>query len=257
MGKVYAVVLAAGSGRRMGGEVAKQYQLLGGKPVICHALSAFEQSVADEVVLVVSAGMEAYARREIVEPYGLRKVRAIIVGGGRRCDSVYAGMCEIGRALGGACQADNAGWGEHLGSPVADEGDIVLVHDGARPFVTPDLIARMADAAGRNACAVPAVPVKDTIKLVKNGFVAETPERSMLYAVQTPQAFCFPVLWKAFEKYYGCSGQGVEMTDDAMLVESMLGVKAAVETGDYKNMKLTTPEDMVLAHAFLGQGQEK
>lgn len=252
MGKVYAIVLAAGSGRRMGGEVAKQYQPLCGKPVICHTLAAFEQSIADTVVLVVSAGMEEYAKKEIVAPYGFRKVRAVVAGGARRCDSVYAGMCHINRALREETRQDGAGQEKKdAADKVFGSGEIVLVHDGARPFVTPELIAQMARAAKRDVCAVPAVPVKDTVKLVKNGFVEGTPERSALYAVQTPQAFCFPVLWEAFEKYYGLSRQETEITDDAMLVECMLGQKIAVEKGDGRNIKLTTPEDMAFACALL------
>lgn len=237
MEKVYVIVLAAGNGSRMGGEIAKQYQLLCGKPVLFYTLSAFEQSAADEVALVVSENMRDYARRELVERYGFGKVKAVLAGGLKRCDSVYAGM-------------------RYIHAQAAEE-TLVLVHDGARPFVTPELITSMIAAAKRDACAVPAVPVKDTIKQVRCGLVAGTPERHELYAVQTPQAFRFPVLWEAFEKYRRAAAEEPErlpeITDDAMLVERMLGRKIAVAEGDYRNIKLTTPEDMLLAKAFLAE----
>lgn len=238
MKKVYAIVLAAGNGRRMGGGIAKQYQPLCGRPVICYTLSAFEQSAVDEVVLVVAENMTEYARTEIVERYGFHKVKNVVAGGVKRCDSVYAGMSSIRAA----------------------KDAVVLVHDGARPFATPKLIGGMIEAAKKHGCAVPAVRVKDTIKQVRCGFVAGTPKRSELYAVQTPQAFHYSVLWEAFEKYHCLhaqeSGQLPEITDDAMLVECMLGKKIAAVEGDYRNIKLTTPEDMILARAFLTEHGE-
>lgn len=265
MKKVYAIVLAAGNGSRMGGEIAKQYQPLCGKPVLYYTLSAFERSAADEVVLVVSEQMTEYARREIAERFGFRKVTAVIAGGATRCDSVCAGMrcvrarMESGSFGAGECM-DMDGAASCAGGAGGMRGeDIVLVHDGARPFVTPELIAKMIDAAQRDACAIPAVPVKDTIKRVQSGFVGETPERNGLYAVQTPQAFRFSVLWEAFERYKertAAAGKAPEITDDAMLVESMLGRRIAVAEGDYRNIKLTTPEDMVLARAFLAERGE-
>lgn len=246
MEKVYALVLAAGNGRRMGGEIAKQYRMLLGKPVICHTLAAFEESVVDEVILVVSAGMEVYAREEIVEKYRFCKVKGIVVGGRERCDSVYAGMCHIRTGC--------------SGQTVPQDGVTVLVHDGARPLVTPELIKRVVETAKKEPCVVPAVPVKDTIKRGRDGFAQETLDRSALYAVQTPQAFQFFVLWEAFGKYNQKSGEATKqipcITDDAMLVECMLGKKAALVEGDYCNIKLTTPEDMLVARAFLMRGEE-
>ncbi|MDE6874476.1 MAG: 2-C-methyl-D-erythritol 4-phosphate cytidylyltransferase [Lachnospiraceae bacterium] len=246
MERIYAIVLAAGNGSRMGGDIAKQYRLLGGKPVLCHTLAAFEQSVVDAVVLVVQAGAEEYAQTQIVRKYGFCKVAAVIVGGSQRCDSVYAGMRYIMEACG---ESGREAW-------------IVLVHDGARPFVTPELAERMADAAKKNGCAVPAVPVKDTIKQVRDGFAAGTLQREELYAVQTPQAFRAGLLWEAFGKYGQLAAQGdtcgqlLGITDDAVLVERMLGMKAAVVDGDYRNIKLTTPDDMIVARAFLMEAEK-
>lgn len=236
MKKVSAIILAAGNGHRMGGTIAKQYQILKKNPVICHTLTAFERSIIDDMVLVVSPGMEEYAK-EIVSKYNFQKMEAIIPGGRERSDSVYAGMCYLYANL----------------SEKEREDAVVLVHDGARPLVTPKLIARMVEAAEKEGCAIPAVPVKDTIKRVRNGFVEGTPDRSELYLVQTPQAFHFFVLWEAFEKYYADKivQKEIKITDDAMLVECMLKKKVAVVEGDYHNIKLTTPEDMYIARAFM------
>lgn len=237
MRKVYAIILAAGNGHRMGGTIAKQYQILKKKPVICHTLTAFEQSITDHVVLVVSPGMEEYVKKKIVSKYNFQKVEAIVPGGKERSDSVYAAMCYLYANL----------------SEKEREDAVVLVHDGARPLVTPELIARMVNAVKKEACAIPAVPVKDTIKQVGGGFVKGTPDRSELYLVQTPQAFHFFVLWEAFEKYYSDKAfqKEIKITDDAMLVECMLEKKVAVVEGDYHNIKLTTPEDMEIARAFM------
>lgn len=237
MKKVYAIILAAGNGQRMGGAIAKQYQLLEKKPVLCHTLTAFEQSVADHVVLVVSPGMEEYVKNEIVGKYNFQKVEAIVPGGKERSDSVYAGMCYLHANL----------------QKKEREDAVVLVHDGARPLVTLELIAKMVNAAEKEVCAIPAVPVKDTIKRARNGFVEETPDRSELYLVQTPQVFHFLVLWEAFEKYYANEAiqKEIKITDDAMLVECMLEKRVAVVEGDYHNIKLTTPEDMDIARAFM------
>jgi 2-C-methyl-D-erythritol 4-phosphate cytidylyltransferase len=242
MRKVYAIILAAGNGHRMGGTIAKQYQILKKKPVLCHTLTAFEQSVTDRVVLVVSPGMEEYAKKEIVSKYNLKKVEAIVSGGKERSDSVYAGMCYLHANL----------------SKKEREDAVVLVHDGARPLVTPELIAKMVNAVKKEACAIPAVPVKDTIKRAGNGFVKGTPDRSELYLVQTPQTFHFLLLWEAFEKYYADKvvQKEVKITDDAMLVECMLKKKVAVVEGDYHNIKLTTPEDMYIARAFMVEQRE-
>ncbi|MDE7300009.1 MAG: 2-C-methyl-D-erythritol 4-phosphate cytidylyltransferase, partial [Lachnospiraceae bacterium] len=164
MRKSYAVILAAGSGTRMGGTVAKQYQLLGDKPVLYYSIRAFEESEVDGIVLVTADGTQEYVKKEIVEKYGFRKVIAVAAGGEERMDSVLEGL----RNLPG-------------------EG-VVLVHDGARPFVTVELIRRLLARMESEAACIPAVPVKDTIKHVCGGIVADTPDRSSLFAVQTPQA---------------------------------------------------------------------
>lgn len=231
MKKSYAVILAAGSGTRMGGAVAKQYQLLGERSVLYYSVRTFEESAVDGIVLVTADGMQEYVKKEIVEKYGFGKVIAVTAGGKARMDSVCAGL----RAL-------------------PEEG-IVLIHDGARPFVTAELIGRLLTRMEGEAACIPAVPVRDTIKRARNGAVIDTPERSGLFAVQTPQAFELGVLRLSFQKYREWKQEHpqeeMEVTDDAMLVEKMLGRRVAVENGDARNIKLTTPEDRIIAEAFL------
>lgn len=221
----YAIVLSAGRGSRMGGDLPKQYQLLGGKPVLYYSLQAFEESRVDGVVLVVEDGMQDYVEREIIKPYGFSKIIAMATGGKERYHSVYAGLRKIPKEA------------------------VVLIHDGARPFVTVGLIHRMMEKAAKGVACVPALPVKDTIKEAENGIVTGTPQRDRLYAVQTPQAFGLSLLLKAYEIFW--SRRGAAITDDAMLVEQMLGERVCLVEGEPRNIKLTTPEDMMLAELFL------
>ncbi len=231
MKKSYAIILAAGNGTRMGGAVAKQYQLLGGKPVLYYSVRAFEESAVDGIVLVTAAGMEEYAANEIVGRYGFRKVMAVTAGGEQRADSVLEGLRRM------------------------PEDGIVLIHDGARPFVTPDLIHRLLARMEEETACIPAVPLKDTVKRAEGGVVTDTPDRSRLFSVQTPQAFEVGLLRRAFQKYgerkQQHPGERQEITDDAMLVEKMLGGRVVLEEGDYRNIKLTTPEDRFFAEALL------
>ncbi len=176
--RITAIVLAAGRGRRMGSRIQKQYMQLAGQPLICHALRAFEQSPVDDIILVCGSGEEEYCRREIVDAYGFAKVRAVIPGGAERYDSVYAGL----KAAAGC--------------------DYVLIHDGARPCVTEEIIRAAIDGARQyEACEI-AVPVKDTIKVTDaDEFAVETPPRSSLWAMQTPQAFSYPLVYEAYRRF--------------------------------------------------------
>lgn len=230
MKECYAVVLAAGSGRRMGGDVAKQYRILYGKPVLYYSLKAFEKSNIAGIVLVVSEDMREYVQKEVVEKYHINKIKAIVAGGRERQDSVKAGIM------------------------ILPKDSYVLVHDGARPFVTLELIQRMIDEVQVKKACIPAVPVKDTIKQVRNGEIAATLERAGLYAAQTPQAFATILLQEAFQKAEEMLSP-LQVTDDAMLVEEVLGRKVAVVEGDYRNIKLTTAEDFLIAQAFCSKMQ--
>ena len=166
--KICAVVLSAGRGRRMESAIQKQYMCLNGKPMIVHTLAAFERSCVDEIILVAGAGEEEYCRKEIVEAEGFQKVKAVVTGGKERYDSVFAGL----KAASGC--------------------DYVLIHDGARPCVTGEIIKRAADGAEQYGACVVGMPVKDTIKVAdEQEYASHTPDRSRLWMVQTPQAFSY------------------------------------------------------------------
>ena len=227
-----AVVLAGGQGKRMQSKVQKQYLMLGGRPLITYALEAFENSRIDEVVLVAGAGEEEYARTEIVEAYGFSKVKAVVAGGKERYHSVYEGL----KALKGC--------------------DYVLIHDGARPLVTEEIIMRAVEGAQQYEACVVGMPVKDTIKLADNqAFAAETPDRARLWQIQTPQAFAYPLIRDAYDRVMGDERLQVGITDDAMVVESQTDRKVKLIPGSYENLKVTTPEDLVIASALLAKRQ--
>lgn len=230
-GSVYGIVLAAGRGKRMGSETPKQYLMLGGYPVLYHSLKAFEDSQADGVILVTGAEEIDYCRARIVEKYGLHKVRAIVAGGAERYESVSCGLA--------ACES-------------CGDCRYVLIHDGARPLVTPEVInANIRCAAEFGAC-VTAVPSKDTIKLAnEENFVEDTPERSRLWIIQTPQSFAYEVVREAYDQRERMQDESV--TDDAMVVERYGRIPVKLMTGDYRNIKLTTPEDLPVMEALLGQ----
>lgn len=226
MEKITAIVLAAGSGKRMNSNVHKQYMLLAGKPVLYYALKAFEESSVTDIVLVTGAGEERYCRREIVERYGIRKVCAIVEGGRERYHSVYEGL----KAATGA--------------------DYVLIHDGARPLVTVEIIEKSIAAVKESLACVVGMPVKDTIKVVgEGGFAKDTPERSTLWQIQTPQSFSYALIADAYKKVLASCD--VMVTDDAMVLEQMTQQKVRVIEGSYRNIKITTPEDLMMAEAYL------
>lgn len=226
MEKVTAVVLAAGAGKRMNSTVHKQYMMLAGKPVLYYALKAFEESAVTDIVLVVGTGEIEYCRQEIVDLYGIQKVCAIVEGGKERYLSVYEGL---------------------LAAPGTD---YVLIHDGARPFVTVDMIARSIASARQYQACVVGMPVKDTIKVVDGeGFSKETPKRSTLWQVQTPQSFSYPLIRGAYEKVL--AQEDCAVTDDAMALELATGQQVKVIEGSYQNIKITTPEDLFVAEAYL------
>lgn len=228
MEKVTAVVLAAGSGRRMNSSVHKQYMMLAGKPVLFYALKAFEESEVTDIVLVVGQGEIEYCRREIVDKYGFQKVKAIVEGGKERYHSVYAGLS------------------------AAPGTDYVLIHDGARPFVDVDMIKRSMDGAKCYQACVVGMPVKDTIKVVgEDGTAKDTPDRNTLWQVQTPQSFSYPMILDAYTKII--AQEGCNVTDDAMVLEQMTGRQVRVIRGSYQNIKITTPEDLWVAEAYLNR----
>ena len=224
---VTAIVLAAGSGSRMNQKKEKQFLLLDGKPVLYYSLRTFEASIVDEIILVTKEKDIDYCRQEIVEKYGFTKVRRIVSGGKERYDSVQRGL------------------------KAADKrNNIIMIHDAARPFVTNRMILDSISAARRYKACTVAVPVKDTIKFVDEyEFGVETPDRSTLYIIQTPQTFDRGLLREAYDRLR-ISGDK-DITDDTMIVERYLDQRVKMVEGSYKNIKITTPEDMPVAEALL------
>ena len=231
-----AIVLSAGQGKRMGTSIQKQYIELCGKPIICYCLEAFEKSeIIDDVIMVAGAGQEDYVTEEIVNKYHFGKVRAVVSGGKERYDSVWNGLKAVRDGMAGE---------------EAKEG-YVYIHDGARPFIDDALLLRAKENVEQyHACAA-GMPSKDTIKIVdKDGFVADTPQRKYTWMIQTPQVFDYPLIHDAYEQLYQHMPE-VQITDDAMVVETMLQTPVKLYEGSYNNIKITTPEDLVIAESFL------
>lgn len=221
-----AVILAAGSGKRMNSDVKKQYLTINGKPLIYYALLAFEQSCIERIVLVVSPGEEEYCRKEIVEKYDFHKVERIVPGGAERYHSVYCGLKQL------------------------EDCHYVLIHDGARPFVTTAIIERALEAAREYKACVVGMPAKDTVKIsTEDNYADYTPVRSFVWTVQTPQAFEYSLIKEAYEKIL--ERNEVAVTDDAMVLEETMGIQVKLIQGSYYNIKITTPEDLKIAEVFL------
>ena len=229
--KSTAIVLAAGQGKRMGTKVQKQFLDLCGKPVLWYSLQAFETSAwVDEMILVTGEDLISYCKEEIVEKYGFRKVQAVVAGGTERYHSVYQGLQAISDV----------------------EQRIVFIHDGARPFLTEEMIERAYRETLEHGACVVGMPVKDTIKIAdENGFIRETPKRSLVWQIQTPQVFdaelIVPTYRQVIEREQELLAKGVQITDDAMVVETMCAHPVKLVQGSYENMKLTTPEDLKVA----------
>lgn len=225
--KCTAIVLAAGSGKRMGTAIPKQFLELEGKPLVYYALACFQKSpLMDEILLVTSPDAISYCREEIVEKYQLTKVSQVLAGGKERYDSVYQGLK--------ACQGT----------------DYVFIHDGARPFLTEKLLARGYETVRTYGTAIAGMPSKDTIKLVdSNGRVEETPSRDRVWLVQTPQIFAYDAIRTAYDRLQTSCKEGI--TDDAMVMEGLSQAEVHMFPGDYRNIKITTPEDLEIAKVFL------
>ncbi len=233
-----AIVLAAGRGNRMGTEVHKQYLLLAGKPIVCYSLQVFQDSdMIDEIILVTGEGEEDYCRKNFVEKYGVTKVSRIVTGGKERFHSVWNGLRET------------------------REDGYVFIHDAARPFVDAEMLVRLYETVRVHKACVAGMPVKDTIKIVDSECnVESTPDRSTLWMVQTPQVFELKLVKKAYQMLMeGMGGlQPIKytVTDDAGVVEAMLGHPVKLVEGSYKNIKITTPEDLEVGEVFAGRSCE-
>ncbi|HEQ60303.1 MAG TPA: 2-C-methyl-D-erythritol 4-phosphate cytidylyltransferase [Firmicutes bacterium] len=224
-----ALIPAAGMGRRMGASINKQYLELAGRPILAHTLALFENSPAIDRIIVISPQEEIpFCREQVVSRYGFRKVHDIVAGGAERQDSVRNGLAA-------------------LPDPRGD--DIVLIHDGVRPFMPAELLSEVIATAQQVGGCVVGVPVKDTVKEVSDHRVVGTPARERLWLAQTPQGFLFSVIRRAHDRALAENFRG---TDDASLVER-LGLPVAMVQGSYRNIKITTPEDLTLACAFLSE----
>lgn len=230
--KTVAIIPAGGAGRRMGNGIPKQYLTLAGIPIIVRTLQAFQRSpVVDEILLVVPEGDIPEVRQEIVARYGLSKVGLILPGGRERQDSVRNAL-------------------QH----VSDEHGIIVIHDAVRPFVSGDLISRAVAAAREFGAITVGVPVKDTVKEVTaKGRVKKTVTREGLWLTQTPQAFRRPIIIAAYEK---AGVEGFYGTDDASLVERM-GIAVRMIPGDCNNIKVTTPEDLLLSNLIIRRSSDE
>jgi 2-C-methyl-D-erythritol 4-phosphate cytidylyltransferase len=220
--RVAALIPAAGRGLRMGGMIPKPYLQLGAREILAHTLDVFEAcTVIDEVWIIVAPEHASFCQQTIVERYGYRKVKGIVTGGATRQESVWHGLQRLG-----------------------DSVDVVVVHDGVRPFVTDAILRDTLSHAVRYGAAITAVPVKDTLKRVSEaGDVEATVSRDRLWRVQTPQAFQRSLLEAAF---LHARDQGVIATDEAALLES-LGSMVKVVPGIESNIKVTTPDDLLFA----------
>ncbi|MCD7806376.1 MAG: 2-C-methyl-D-erythritol 4-phosphate cytidylyltransferase [Lachnospiraceae bacterium] len=257
--KHIAVVLAAGKGKRMGTQTAKQYLLLRDRPLLYYSLRAFQDSFMDEVILVTGEDEIDYCRREIVEQYGLSKVKEIIPGGKERYHSVYQGLLRIQELLQAeASEGDTAPGGASADGTI--NRAVVYIHDGARPFITEKILLRLKESVEQYGSGVAAMPVKDTIKIADaEGFVTATPDRTMTWQVQTPQCFDFDWIFPAYrdliEQEKPLLARGVHITDDAMAAELYGGRKVRLVEADYRNIKITTPEDLMIAEQLINDNQ--
>ena len=225
------VIVSAGRGSRMKADINKQFLKLKGKEVIAHTIDKFYNNKnIDEIVVVVKEDEADFFRRNIIDKYGYKNIK-IAFGGKERQDSVFNGL----KAVNERC-------------------DIVLIHDGARPFVTDEIIKNSIECAKKNKCVIVGVPVKDTIKIInKDNEVCDTPNRSTLWSIQTPQVFEYLSIIKAHKiakekSYYG--------TDDSMLME-YLGYNVKVIEGSYNNIKITTPEDLKIDEEILNENKKE
>jgi len=231
--KNVALILAAGKGVRLGKgkEKEKAFLPLLGKPLLAWTLSVFASFPGiHEIIVVVPPGRKETCRKEVLSPYGFGKAR-IVVGGAERQDSLQNGFAEI-----------------------AEPCNLVVVHDGARPFLDHEVLRKALDGAEKDGASVVAVPVKDTIKIGDaRGMVQKTLDRSHLWSVQTPQTYKYDIIKRALAEAKTMDSHG---TDDASLVES-IGKPVKIVTGSYENIKITTPEDLILGEILLQRRLQK
>lgn len=229
--KCSAIVLAAGVGRRMKSDTPKQFMLLEGKPLLYYSLKTFQESFIEDIILVTGSNEIEFCKHEIIEKYGFHKVKAVVPGGKERYHSVYEGLKATG------------------------DCEYVYIHDGARPFVDNEMLKKAYEAVEQVGACVVGVKAKDTVKIAdKDGMVAQTPNRDKVWQVQTPQVFRYKAIKEAHEVVM--KKNDIAITDDAMVYERAFGKPIKLVEGNYENIKITTPEDMEVAKAFLKKVQK-
>lgn len=227
--KSVAIILAAGSGLRMNSKIPKQYMYIGNYPMVYYSLATFNSSRINDIILVVNKGDEKKCKKEFVGKYKLKKIKTIVAGGKERAESVYKGLM--------ACEEDY---------------DVAIIHDAARPMVTVGMIDGALSGASIYKSVEYAVPAKDTIKRADGDeLVTECLDRSELWLMQTPQAFDYKLCKDSYTKLIEGEENISSYTDDAMVVEKLGGVSTKLLMGDYKNIKVTTPEDAIIARVYL------
>ena len=222
-----AIVLAAGQGKRMHSKVQKQFLEIQGYPVLYYSLRCFQESpLIQDIILVTGEESISYCKEEIVQKYGFTKVSAVIPGGKERYDSVYAGLCE--------CR----------------DCEYVLIHDGARPFVTEEILKRGLQKVKETGACVIGMPSKDTVKLSdEEGYVKETPNRKCVWTIQTPQIFSYSLIREAHDSIR--QKDMSKITDDAMVVETFTNQKVYLSEGSYQFINVSRRDDMTAAHGIL------
>lgn len=224
--KCAAIIVAAGKGKRMGSNVLKQYLSIDGIPILARTLLCFQNSKSiDNIVVVTGKNEIDFCKKEIIENFNITKASYVIEGGGKRQESVFKGLSVLDKNT-----------------------DIVLIHDGVRPFIKEKYIDKIITDTSKFGSCVLGVQVKDTIKICDNENIVEsTPKREYLWAAQTPQAFQYNLIMKAHKKALEDNFIG---TDDSMLVER-IGYKVKITEGDYDNIKITTSEDLIFGEAII------
>lgn len=227
---VYAIVVAAGKGVRINGAIRKQYIEIDGFPVLYWTLKAIVSCrTVDRIILVIPPDDFSFCINEIIHPLNIQKKTDIVAGGSERQDSVYNGLMAV----------DN-------------KESTVVIHDGVRPFISPDQIEECAKQAVLHGACILGVPVSDTLKFVNDsGYIEKTVKRDAIWLAQTPQAFNYALIKKAHES---AKKDGFAGTDDASLVER-LGEKVKIINGSINNIKITTPEDLALARSIFRSGK--
>jgi len=224
-----AVIVAAGKGKRMGTDISKQFLPLCGKEILTHTVEVFEKADRIRDIVLVTGTDSLQDVQDMVWEYGWQKVISVVAGGKERQDSVWNGL-----------------------QAISEDTEIVLIHDGVRPFVTEEILDLSIETAVEMGGCAAGVPAKDTIKVCNSENIAvDTPDRSTLWQIQTPQTFRKELIVKAYEQ---AKAEGFVGTDDASLAENS-GYSVKVIMGSYRNIKITTKEDLLIGEAFLKEGQ--